>query len=234
MCDPISIAAMVATVAGGAINSSQQNKAQQAQIDENNRAAEMARAAREMERVRQQGIDRENFDQVRTTMQAIDPAKRAEVVAAEAPTGKVAEAATRYADPALPVGQDGEVIADSGKLATETGRTKAVIDAVSILSGQGAAGAGAQDALSRFGSVLSNNNSEGRRSLDVSRFEASVPGATVRPNGSPIGDILQLVGAAGSAYGGSQMTTDPFADVAGWFGTKRPPMTPPPLGRGPS
>lgn len=222
MCDPISIAAMVATVAGSAINSSQQNRAAKAQIDENNRAAEMARAAREMERVRQQGIDRENFDQVRSTMQAIDPAKRAETVAAEAPTGKVAQAAERYAAPTLPVGVDGEVIADEGKLNTETGRTKAMIDALAILSGQGAAGSGAQDALSRFGSILSNNNSEGRRSLDVNRFEAAVPTATVRANSSPIGDILQAVGTAGSFYGGGQMTRDPFADVGMLFSRKSP------------
>lgn len=222
MCDPISIAAMVATVAGSAINSSQQNRAAKAQIDQNNRAAEMARAAREMERVRQQGIDRQNFDQVRSTMQAIDPAKRAEVVAAEAPTGRVAQAAERYAAPTLPVGVDGEVIADTGKLAAETGRTNAVLDALAILSGQGTAGAGAQDDLSRFGSILSNNNSKGRRSLSVADFEAAVPTPTVRANSSPIGDILQAVGAAGSFYGGTQMTSDPFKDVGMLFNRKSP------------
>jgi hypothetical protein len=222
MCDPITIAAMVATVAGGAINSSQQAKAQQAQIDQNNKAAEMARAAREMERVRQQGIDRQNFDEVRATAQKIDPAKRAETVAAAAPTGEVAQAATRYADPTLPVGVDGEVIADTGKLAEESGRTNTVLDALAILSGQGAAGGGAQDALSRFGSVLSNNNSKGRRSLSVADFEAAVPTPTVRANSSPIGDILQLVGSAGSLYGGANMTSDPFKDVGMLFNRKSP------------
>lgn len=228
MCGPQFLvpAAIAATGAGTVINTIQNNKFQKAQFKAEQERQEIERAAREAERVRQEAIDNQSLDAVRTALTAVAPADRAELVGSEAVgEGDLIIAAADRFDP-LPRSTDvsGEVLGDAGKLRDEAARVKQRIAAMSVLSRQGTDQADAVRRLGQLGQQTADLRSKGRRSASVSDFEAAIPAAQVTPSNSILGDLLIAGGQIGAGFGGQALgksggsifgKSDIFKNVAG-------------------
>lgn len=212
MCGAQMLVPIALSAAGSFINNRIQAKAAQAQFDEQNKAAQMAQEAREAERTRQRAIDEDSYAEILTTMQDVDPSKRAEAARTEAaaPDNSVQQAARRYAPLAKATDEGGEVLGDgAGRLTDRLDRTKKMVDALALLNAQGVTSSSAADRLSRFGANLTNDNSEARRSASVADYEASVPVPQVTASSSPVGDLMLAAGQI-APYAGN--ITNPFAN----------------------
>lgn len=224
MCDPLTAAAVAATAGGSFINRQQQNAAIQAQNRANDEAVNVARALQEAERGRQAEMEGEQRRAVMDALPKVDPAKRLAEARSRAETSGVARAADAAA-PRLDAGgrrdADREVAAEVNQ---STARARKQIEAMAMLSALGLTGAAGGRAMGAAGQDVADLASRRRGSARVGLLETRVPAPVVRPNDSPIGDLLIMGGQAAGMYGGlpsSAPMTSPLPRA-------RPPMLPRP------
>jgi len=236
MCPPVPILAPLAgagaaswiipaalSAAGAAYNASTQRKAVEAQNKQNQISMEMAAAAREAERARQQDQFDRQLANVSEALTNVDPARlETDAQTAAATAGDFVPSADVYNMGELQ-GQTttGEMSDTIGKMIEDkVNETKGMLYAQEFLAGQDALMQGFQDDTVRLASENDFINSLRRGSLNVGRMEADISPAKVTPSDSILGDALLLggtlaggmlgksaVGAAGAAGGPAAMTS---------------------------
>ena len=212
--DPLT-AAMVAATAGGALyNADTQQNAIEEQNRQNRDAMEMERAARLAEAERQQDLEALQLEAVSRALVEVDPAQStAQVEDVAGPASEIATSADLYNLPALQ-GQltEGAAPSSIGRIVSQAlDKTRGILGAQSILSGQNTERLASQDALVRMAGDVQNTGSLRQGSLNASRRETFVPAAQVTPSSSPLGDILMLGGVLGSGRAGRAAAKRAFA-----------------------
>jgi hypothetical protein len=220
------------TGGGALINNRIQNDAINEQNRQNQRAIQIERTAREAERARQAVMEQLQADQVAKALMAAAPqnVRQAAETAAADPGNEIVQSAEDYNIPALQ-GQrsEGEVAGNISRLVQDRlKQTREMLTAQAILTAQGTAMQGSQDAITRMGGEISTTGGNRSRSMGVAQMEGSVPAAEVTKSDNPLGDLMIL---AGKAYGGingdfanlPEGINKGAAQVASWF---RPGLAP--------
>lgn len=222
--DPVTLAGILASVGGSAINANIQNDAIAAQNAQNQRTMDMERTAAEAERNRQRDFEASQAEAATRALFEADGGEIAENVEAEAsaPTNEIANVPDDYNTTTLQGQvQDGVVSGQIGKIIEDalTG-TRGVLKGQATISGQNSAFMNLRDKLMEMSSQIQNVGQARRGSLMASQLETSIPAATVTPSDSPIGDLLMLGGQALAGYGGQRVgARAPASRPNGIFGT---------------
>lgn len=210
MCTGLEIAGMIGSMALSTAGAMYNKNIQQSYVDETNRQNKISMdreaKARAEEVSRQRDWENQQFTDVQTAAGRSDPAAIADVVAANAadPSNEFVSQADDYNIAHLQ-GQDtsGEIANNIGQTVGDAlARTKEILRAKSVLSGQDDAFAGMRDAALRMRDQVSNVGSNRNRSAGVAQMETTIPNARVTPSDSPLGDILMLAGKLVGGVGG--------------------------------
>lgn len=183
------------SLAGSAINANIANQAIKRQNQENQRAMDMERSAREAETQRQRAMEQEQADRVAKALTQTDTEAQSKRVAEEvaSPDNEIVNAVDAYNLMSLPGqiangGEIGRIVSDAVK------RTRDILKSAATLTAQDRAALGVQDELVRMGGDISNVGSRRQGSINVANMETRVPAATVTRSPSIIGDALLLAG----------------------------------------
>lgn len=192
---------------GALVNNKIQNDAIRAQNQQNQRAVAMQAEARSAERSRQSVMERLQADEVARALMQASPDQVRQTAEAEAadPGNEIVRSAAEYNIPTLQ-GQraDGEVAGGIGRIVQDRlKQTRDMLAAQAILTAQGTAMQGSQDAITRMGADISTIGGNRARSAGVARMEGSVPAAEVTKSDSPLGDLMILGGKVFGAANGS-------------------------------
>lgn len=215
MCDPTSIALLVAsavlTTAGTVYQNKTQNNFIKEQSRQNNFAAELAANAREAERLRQRDLEKKGLQPFEDSLNAIAPDDMAAKIAA------MADARTEETDARAPAltavnlpGQSSDTdlnrqIGERVAKGVAEGRER--IKALNRLSAYGSAFGDAGRSIADNALELQGVNSFRRGSLGAAAQEQGVGPANVRMGSTLPGDIMvgvgQVLGAASGSFGGA-------------------------------
>ena len=222
MCDPLTIASVVASASGGAINAKIQNDAINAANAENQKAMDMESKARRSETARQQEMEALQAQEVTDALMTAKPENIVETAAALAadPANEIVKSADVYSTDMLSGQLEntdiGKMIGE--KIADRARRMREILTAQATIGGQNTGFSGVGDALSNTGSQIQTIGSNRRGSVNAAMMETSVPAATVTPNSSPLGDLLMLGGSLGAGLGGRAIGMAGGPTVAGGGG----------------
>jgi hypothetical protein len=200
--------ASVALSAGGAYYNGQ---TQANYVDAVNRANkdayDMARAAREAERVRQDGLEASSGEAFNEALASMDRAS--EDAATEAATADFVDTLNNLQT--VTAGEQGFLLPGQGEssvavkdwvarsahdAAQDAGRR---IQALARLTGAGGSQGARINTVRSAGDTVGVNNGIRRGSLGVNQFEQNIPAATVTPGSTLIGDIMSGIGSLAGA-----------------------------------
>lgn len=223
MCDPMTLAGIGLSIAGGVGTAQTQSNYVNAVNQQNNKAYEISSQAREAERVRQKAMEAEGtaaFDRTAEGLTADQYALDREAASEDFTSTLAAQPTVVSADTRLP-GQDGASVevknAIAGRVNSEAAATRDRIKAFSDLNSYGSAGVDRSLQLGQTGDILSTLGGLRRGSLGVAQQEQEIRPASVTPGSNTFADILSgvggimsmggpsLFGAAGAPLGNSPM-----------------------------
>lgn len=210
MCDPLTLAGIGLSVAGGIGAGQTQANYVDAVNRENNRAFEISQSAREAERLRQKAMEEEGTAAFTRTAEGLTREDYDEDRAAAAQNFvETLDAAPTVmsADTRLP-GQEGASVevknAIASRVNNEAAATRDRIKAFSDLQGYGGAGFGRALSMGETGDFLSTLGGLRRGSLAVGQQEQEIKPASVTPGSTLLPDILSGVGSVLS-FGGPSL-----------------------------
>lgn len=210
--DPVTLALLAgstaASVGGGLYNASTQNKAIEAQNEENQKAAQVAMQARAAEAQRQRAMEQQQAGEVTKSLMAANPTdavmRATQTVAA--PDNGIVQSTAAYNDAPPPAADNKTVAAASEPHTTEKrAATDKIVKALAMLTALGGEQAGANDRIQLGGSQIRTIGGFRQGSSNANALETSIPAARVTPSDSIIGDLLLLGGALGSGVGGKMI-----------------------------
>lgn len=237
--DPVTLAMIAASTAattGGAMyNADTQNNAIEAQNREDRKAAEIANVARQQEAEAQRGMERQQADEVGVALAEANPAQallRAQQTVA-APENAITDPTAQYNAGPRPGQMENKDIEDAsaGYKADSKARSNDIVKALAMLTALNGETSGINDALQRSGSDIQTIGLRRRTSMDANRLETSIPGASVTPSDSILGDVLMiggqaLGGAAGTMAGTAAAPGTSVGDLIMGVGKPRMSQTP--------
>lgn len=210
MCDPVTLAGIGLSVAGGIGSAQTQQNYVEAVNRENNKAYEMSSQAREAERLRQKAMEDEGtaaFDRTAEGLTADQFAADKAAAAADFTSTLDAQPTVISAETRLP-GQDGASVevknAIASRVNSEAAATRDRIKAFSDLNAYGSTGFDRGLSMGETGDFLSTLGGLRRGSLGVAQQEQEIRPASVTPGSNTFADILSGVGGI-MAMGGPSL-----------------------------
>jgi hypothetical protein len=208
MCDPISIAGLVMSTAGGAMKANQQRDYTNQVNAQNKAAADMSSQAREAERLRQAQFEREQTAVVDTTRENVSVENFNDTRQTRADSfmdmlderPDALNEASRLAGQGDASGAVKESIARASS--EEAAKTRERIKALAALTGYSGTQQDRSGAFGAAGADLSTIGGLRRGSLTVGNQEQQIPAASVRPGDSTFADMLSGAGGLFAASGG--------------------------------
>lgn len=211
MCNPLALAGLGLSIAGGIYNARTQQNYVNAQNQAQRQAYEQSAQARAAERERQAKLSKEQRKTWDEALKGVAPDER-EKIQNEASERFVADvdnappditqtpllSGQEYADPAV----TREVAAQT---ATQSAQARARIAALARMSSYGTANTANANALGQSGDYIDTINGMRKGSMGAMNVEANIPATQVFPSTSILGDIMSGVGGL-AAMGGGQMS----------------------------